>query len=202
MAPHRARTVLAALALGAAVTVSGCDGGSGSSANSPATVENSPTPSPGASTPPSDESSAPGGIARPSWCTTEALSVSLRRGDSGAGQRYASLVLTNSSAAPCRTQGWPGLQLAGPHGEDIPTEAVRDDGTPSQAVTLSPGGRATALLHWTAVPGQDDPADGRCPGPASLHVIPPDERTSKSTPWRLGEVCGGGEIDVRPLLPG
>lgn len=203
MAPHRARTVLAALAVGAAVTVSGCDGGSGSSANSPATVERSETQSPGASTSPAPtDGSGTGGVARPAWCTTADLSVSLRPGDSGAGQRHASLVLTNSSTEPCRTQGWPGLQLAGSHGEDIPTEAVRDHGAPSEAVTLSPGGRATAQLHWTVVPGQDDPPDGRCPEPASLHVIPPDERTSKSTPWRLSEVCGGGEIDVRPLLPG
>lgn len=221
MAVHHARSVLAALALGAAVTVSGCTAGSGPSANSPASVDGSdsgsPT-SPGAPDAGAADSQAPeaqdaegdvrtrpggsGSEARPRWCTTDALSVSLRPGQPAAGNRYAGLVLTNSSSSACRTQGWPGLQLTGEDGEKIPTEVVRDHSTPSRPLTLAPGGHASARLHWTVVPGEGDPADGKCPGPAAVRVIPPDQRTAKSAPWKLGEVCGGGEIDVRSLLPG
>ncbi|WP_314173614.1 DUF4232 domain-containing protein [Streptomyces winkii] len=221
MAVHHARSVLAALALGAAVTVSGCTAGSGSSSNSPASVDgtdsgstSSPRPSaPGDAGPKGPEAQGaeddgggrPGSgdaASRTRWCTTKALSVSLRPGQPAAGNRYADLVLTNSSSAACRTQGWPGLQLTGEDGEKIPTDAVRDHSTPSEPITLSPGGRASARLHWTVVPGKDDPADGKCPGPAALRVIPPDQRTAKSAAWKMGEVCGAGQIDVRPLLPG
>ncbi|QPP10067.1 DUF4232 domain-containing protein [Streptomyces bathyalis] len=220
MAAHHARSVLAALALGAAVTVSGC-AGSASSSNSPASVDGtdsgstaSPGPSdsvgsaqaPGAQDAPGDDRGRPGGSGsgadRPRWCTTEALTVSLRPGQPAAGNRYAALVLTNSSSAACRTQGWPGLQLTGANGGKIPTKVVRDHSVPSRQLTLSPGGHATARLHWTVVPGEGDPDDGRCPEPKAVRVIPPDQRTARTASWKSGEVCGAGEIDVRPLLPG
>jgi uncharacterized protein DUF4232 len=222
MATHHARSVLAALALGVAVTVSGCATGSASSSNSPASVDgrgsdsatspraqNSGATAPrttGAQNAKGDDRSRPGGSgsgqSRTRWCTTDALSVSLRPGQPAAGNRYAALVLTNSSSAACRTQGWPGLQLTGEGGKKIPTEVVRDHSTPSRPLTLSPGGHASARLHWTVVPGKGDPSDGRCPVPKAVRVIPPDQRTARSAPWKMAEVCGAGKIDARPLLPG
>jgi hypothetical protein len=222
MGAHHARSVLAAIALGAAVTVSGCTAGSGSSNASPASVDGADSgsaSSPGASGQNSDSGrppraqgaeaddggrpSGPGGEeSRPRWCTTDALSVSLRPGQPAAGNRYAALVLTNSSSHTCRTQGWPGLQLTGEDGGKIPTRVVRDHSTPSPQLTLSPGGSASARMHWTVVPSEGDPADGKCPGPAAMRVIPPDQRASKSASWKMGEVCGAGKLDVRPLLPG
>lgn len=216
MADHHVRSVLAALALGAAVTLSGCTGGSAasssSSSDSPASVdgtERGAAPS-GDPTAQATEGNKPGGGSadsgtsggRPPWCSTDALSVSLEPGQPAAGNRYAALVLTNSSSSACRTQGWPGLQLTGEAGEEIPTEVVRDRSVPSRQLTLSPGGKASARLHWTVVPGEGDPSDGRCPDPRAVRVIPPDQRTAKSADWSLGEVCGAGELDVRPLLPG
>ena len=157
-------------------------------------------------TPDDDDRGRPGdsgsGTDRPRWCTTEALSVSLRPGQPAAGNRYAALVLTNSSSAACRTQGWPGLQLTGEDGGKIPTRVVRDHSVPSTQLTLSPGGHASARMHWTVVPGGGDPDDGRCPEPKAVRVIPPDQRTARTAAWKLGEVCGAGELDVRALLPG
>ncbi|OEV31406.1 hypothetical protein AN219_05310 [Streptomyces nanshensis] len=213
MAGHHARSVLAALAIGAAVTLSGCAGGSASSSSSdsPASVDGPGSGSaapqkPGSQNAEDDGARRPEGSgdsqSRPPWCTTKALSVSLVPGQPAAGNRYAALVLTNSSPAACRTQGWPGLQLTGEDGGKIPTEVVRDDSTPSRQLTLSPGGKASARLHWTVVPGEGDPSDGKCPDPEAVRVIPPDQRTAKSAQWKLGEVCGAGELDVRPLLPG
>lgn len=213
MADHHARSVLAALTLGAAVTLSGCAGGSAtsSSSDSPASVDGAdrgpaPPSEPAGRDVESGKPGATGGSgdpgSRPQWCSTEALSVSLAPGQPAAGNRYAALVLTNSSPSACRTQGWPGLQLTGEAGEKIPTEVVRDRSVPSRPLTLSPGGKASARLHWTVVPGEGDPSDGRCPDPRAVRVIPPDEHTAKAADWRLGEVCGAGELDVRPLLPG
>jgi Protein of unknown function (DUF4232) len=87
----------------------------------------------------------------------------------------------------------------GADGEKIPTEVVRDESEPSRPLTLAAGERSSARLHWTVVPSQGDPADGKCPEPGSVRVIPPDQRTAKSAVWKLGEVCGTGEIDVLPL---
>jgi len=108
-------------------------------------------------------------------------------------------VLTNTSGAACRTQGWPGLQLTDSGGGRIPTHVVRDRSRPARQLTLSPGERATAPLHWTAVPGEGDPSDGNCPEPKAVQVIPPDQRTSDSARWSLGDVCGAGRIEVRAL---
>lgn len=133
------------------------------------------------------------------WCTTSALSATLRPGSPGAGQRYATLVLTNTSDSPCRTRGWPGLQLVGGDGTKLPTHVVRDHGTPARVLTLAPGEDARSELRWTVVPGEGDPPDGNCPTPAGLQVIPPDQRTADRTPWRGDAVCGGGRVHERPL---
>lgn len=218
MAANHARSVLAAIVLGAALTSTGCTAGTGSSSNTPASVGNAESRTSGSQERPGGPGSAApqatkaqdaegkdgsgdsaGSQKRPPWCTTGSLSVSLRPGQPAAGSRYAALVLTNSSGTACRTQGWPGLQLIGADGERIPTEAVRDHSSPSRPLTLAPGRHASARLHWTVVPSEGDPADGKCPDPRKLRVIPPDQRTAKSAKWDMGTVCGTGEIDVLPL---
>ncbi|MFG3257717.1 DUF4232 domain-containing protein [Streptomyces sp. NPDC048172] len=136
------------------------------------------------------------------WCGTGQLKVSLRSLESGAGQRYAALVLTNSSDAPCRTRGWPGLQLTKDDGGKIPTTTARDRASASPQFTMRPGDRAWSRLHWTVVPGTGDPADGTCPEPGTLRVIPPDQRRALQTEWKLGTVCGGGEVDETALRLG
>ncbi|MFC4497191.1 DUF4232 domain-containing protein [Streptomyces ovatisporus] len=219
MAKNHARSALAALAVGAALAATGCTAGAASSTDRPASVgetdsaphgsrDGSAESAPVQQTPQStegqgrgqDEPGSGGKIKkRPPWCTTDALSVSLRPGRPAAGNRYGTLALTNSSGTPCRTQGWPGLQLTRSDGGPIPTEVVRDRSRPSRPLTLAAGEQASARLHWTVVPSQGDPANGKCPEPAKLRVIPPDQRTAKSTSWKLGTVCGAGEIDVLPL---
>jgi hypothetical protein len=149
------------------------------------------------------DSGAAAGGGRAPWCATDALSASVRPLDSAAGQRYAALVLTNTSGAACRTQGWPGLQLATGDGTALPTETVREEGQDSHPLTIEPGGSAWARLHWTVVAGEDDPADGDCgPAPAELRVIPPDQEEATAAGWDLGEVCGAGRIEERPLAEG
>jgi len=217
MATHHARSVLAALAIGAALTATGCTTAPAST-NTPASAESTAPDGSDAEEPPAEsQSAAPQGTkaqgaegegrpgdsgadkSRPPWCVTDDLTVSLRPGQPAAGNRYATLTLTNSSGTACRTQGWPGLQLTGKGGEKIPTVVARDHSKPSGLVTLAPGARASARLHWTVVPSEGDPSDGRCPEPKAMRVIPPDQRAAKSVSWKLGTVCGAGEIDVLPL---
>ncbi|UED88178.1 DUF4232 domain-containing protein [Streptomyces profundus] len=123
--------------------------------------------------------------------------------DAGAGNRYAALVLTNTTDASCRTQGWPGLELAAGDGAALPTETVRDDSRAPVPLTLAPGESAWAQLRWTVVPGSADPADGGCgPEPAALRVIPPDTYDATPADWEFGAVCGPGRIEALPLAEG
>ncbi|WP_129838165.1 DUF4232 domain-containing protein [Streptomyces sp. RFCAC02] len=137
------------------------------------------------------------------WCTGDRVSAEVTVLDSGAGQRHGALVLTNSSDAACRTQGWPGLELTGADGSALPTTTVRDESQESEPLTLQPGESAWSQLHWTIVAGEDDPADGTCgPEPAGLSVIPPDAYDATVAEWDLGPVCGQGTIEALPLAPG
>ncbi|MGH3313867.1 MAG: DUF4232 domain-containing protein [Streptomyces sp.] len=220
MATHHARSVLAALAIGAALTATGCTAGSEAPSGTAAPAEReansdaasypdaAETPAktegvvPQAPEAQSTEGNPDTGKARSPWCTTEALSASLRSGQPAAGSRYAGLVLRNSSDTTCRTQGYPGIQLTRKNGEPIRTKAVRDHSRAPQPLTLAPGDRVSARLRWTVVPSEGDPADGRCPNPAALRVIPPDQRAADTTTWRLGPVCGTGKVRVLPLQAG
>ncbi|MDT0343840.1 DUF4232 domain-containing protein [Streptomyces litchfieldiae] len=148
------------------------------------------------------ESDAPTPAEEPAWCSHDALTASVTPLEPGAGNRYAALVLTNSASEPCRTQGWPGLQLTAGDGDEIPTTTVRDDSAEPVELTLEPGGSAWARLHWSAVPGAEDPADGCGPDPAVLNVIPPDEYSPTTASWELGSVCGAGRIEAQPLAEG
>lgn len=225
----RARPALAVAAAAVALITAGCAQsptpsgsaspsdraeGSRSASSVPASRDGAPESGRGsapASTPSSAPASVPSAGGAPSgqasrqaggfpWCSPGALSASLRGLDAGAGNRYAALVFTNTSQEPCRTRGWPGLQLASEGGTKIPTETQRDRSVTARPFTLKPGDRAWSRLHWTVVPGTGDPAS--CPEPATLRAIPPDERGSLAADWKLGTVCGGGEIEATALRTG
>jgi uncharacterized protein DUF4232 len=192
MATHPLRAA-ACLAL-AAVMAAGCAESGDSGDEDP--------PGDSSSAPPGGQAGSGGPPARPSWCATGELSAALNPLNAAAGNRYAALVLTNTSDAACRTQGWPGLQLTTDDGEAIPTTTVRDrSGSPVQ-ITIQPGESAWSQLHWTIVPGEADPAGGCGPDPAALRVIPPDERDATGAEWELGAVCDAGRIEALPLAEG
>ncbi|MEV6105281.1 DUF4232 domain-containing protein [Streptomyces sp. NPDC051940] len=140
---------------------------------------------------------------RPAWCATAALKGSLRLLNPAAGNRYTALVLTNVSDSPCRTQGYPGLQLVAADGRDLPTLVVRDRTVTPVQLTVRPGAAIWARLNWSQVPGTGDSTTGPCQRAAAvLEVIPPDQRTHTDVRWPFGEVCSSGRISVRPLAAG
>ncbi|MDJ1135694.1 DUF4232 domain-containing protein [Streptomyces iconiensis] len=224
------RPALATLAVAAALLAAGCgqssspsgsvspSDGAGSSRPadpSPGTkgesaagdgAAGSAAPSSAPATAPSPEGEGTTGPSRQAagfpWCSPGALSVALREMEPAAGNRYAALVFTNTSNEPCRTSGWPGLQLTSDAGRTIPTDTERDRSVRSRPLTLKPDDRAWSRLHWTVVPGTGDPADGACPEPGALRVIPPDERGQLTADWKLGTVCGAGEIEATALRTG
>ena len=155
-------------------------------------------PSSGTSSPPATASTASG-----TRCRAGDLSAALIARDSAAGNRYATLVLTNTSRRTCTVFGYGGLQLADASRHPIPTIQRRDPMHPPSLIRLEPGIKASALLHWSAVPHAGESMTGPCePTPALLLVIPPDERVQIAVRWQFGPVCGRGAIDQWAYAPG
>jgi len=135
--------------------------------------------------------------AAPARCRTTGLRARVGRQDAGAGNRYAPLVLTNTSGKTCWVYGFVGLVLIDGRGDALRTRTRRESVTPHR-VTLRPGASAHARLHWTVVPTGHET---RCPSSARLMIIPPDEVAHLEVPFKA-TVCDDGRIDARPMAPG
>ncbi len=135
--------------------------------------------------------------AAPQRCRTTGLRARVGRQDPGAGNRYAPLVLTNTSGKTCWVYGFVGLVLIDGRGDVLRTRTRRESVTPHR-VTLRPGASAHARLHWTVVPSGHET---RCPTSARLMIIPPDEVAHLEVPFSA-TVCDDGRIDARPMAPG
>ncbi|MBB2743275.1 DUF4232 domain-containing protein [Microbispora sp. NBRC 16548] len=135
--------------------------------------------------------------AAPERCRTTGLRARVGRQDPAAGNRYAPLVLTNTSGKTCWVYGFVGLVLIDGRGDVLRTRTRRESVTPHR-VTLRPGASAHARLHWTVVPSGHET---RCPSSARLMIIPPDEVAHLEVPF-TATVCDDGRIDARPMAPG
>ncbi len=138
-------------------------------------------------------------------CLISQLSASLIDGTAGAGQRYATLVFTNTSSRACLMFGYVGMQLLTNNGVAmLPTNVVRNEGVAKAEITLpANGGQAFTTLHWSVVSGVGEPQDVQCqPTPDTVQITPPDEGDFLVQPWALGFVCQMGTIDVNPMRLG
>jgi hypothetical protein len=131
--------------------------------------------------------------ATPSECTTAQLSAQLKPGSPGAGQRYATVVLTNRSASTCTERGYGGLALLGAPGQGVPTDLRRVASPAPTTVTLAPGASVRSLLHWGVVPAGNEGATCE-PTATAVVVTPPDQTTAALQPWSFGPVCQHGLI--------
>ncbi len=133
-------------------------------------------------------------------CHTEDLRAYLIAGSPGAGQRYATLELMNTSHHACHTYGHVGLQLLGAHGSQVATDTVWDSTTTSRRVVLAPGAAATAQLHWSAIQSNGDQTGPCVTAPTHIEITPPDTTSSLTLKWSGGTVCERGRIDVTALV--
>ena len=118
------------------------------------------------------------------------------RGSPGAGQRYATIVLTNAGTRTCTVLGYGGVGLYAADGTALPTHQVRVPSPAPQTVLVRPGISVSSQLHWSVVAGAGDAQTGACqPVAATLRIIPPDETTALAVPWTGDPVCEGGTID-------
>jgi hypothetical protein len=135
-------------------------------------------------------------------CRASQLRGSFGGFDAGAGQRYVTLKLWNSSRTSCALQGYPGVSLIGPGQQPIPSESVPTTTSPGTPLTIRPGRRVSSTLHWIGIPLSDEQQIGPCePTPASAHVLAPGDSQYLLITWSFGPVCGHGQIDTSPLEP-
>jgi hypothetical protein len=127
-------------------------------------------------------------------CVAGQLQGSLQEGSPGAGQRYATLVVKNTSTTTCTLFGYGGLGLYLMSGAPLPTDAQRVLQPGPASISLAPGETAKENLHWTVVPTgtEGNPCQ---PTPEQLRVIPPDDTNQISIVWTYGPVCDKGRID-------
>ena len=136
-------------------------------------------------------------------CHTSELTGSLVPGDPGAGQRHATLVLTDTGGETCTIDGYGGIGLVDAAGRALPTKQVRVASPAPKLITLRPGATVRAQLQWGAVPGTGDSTTGDCqPTAAALQVVPPDETDALRVAWSGGPVCEGGTIQQQAYVAG
>lgn len=189
-----------ALVLGACGTEQ--NAGSGNTeppSNPPSPVETTPTPPTTTDTmttvptTPQPETSAPNQERK---CTAPVLSGTVEPGEPGAGNRYATLVVTNTGTEPCTLWGYGGLELVDATGKALPTNVTRQPDPAPALVELPPDAMAAKNLHWTVVATGNEPVDGPCqPEATGARVIPPDGTEPFDVTFAFGSVCGGGKID-------
>jgi hypothetical protein len=134
------------------------------------------------------------------------LSASIRPGSPGAGQRYAWIVLTNTTRAGCLIEGYGGMALQGKPGVGVPTDLVRLATPAPTSFLLGPGESASSFLHWSAVQGIGEPVRSSAPNcepiAVTALVTPPDQTRSIIVPWTFGPVCEHGMINQEAYAPG
>jgi hypothetical protein len=207
----RLATVAACCAMALALGACSSDGDSGddttASPSVPTTTSATATPSDttATSTPTATTSSgspSPTGDAAVARCRTSDVRVTVRDLDSGAGRRYAEVVLTNATGSQCRVEGYGGLQLLDASRNPVPSRLVRLTRPAARPVVLDPGGSATSQISFSVVPTDGDARRGPCqPEPAFALVTPPDQKKSTRITWNLGPVCDQGRIEQRSYQP-
>jgi hypothetical protein len=135
-------------------------------------------------------------------CSTPDLAAQLKGGGAGAGQRYATMVLTNTSGRTCSVHGYGGMALLGAPRQGVPTDLRRNASPAPATVTLVPGGSARSLLHWAVVPAVDENGTACEPTAVAAVVTPPNQTTAALRPWTFGPVCQHGQIFQNAYVPG
>ena len=123
-------------------------------------------------------------------CSTDQLKGGLGETQSGAGQRYTIVVLTNTGTKACDLRGFPGVSLLDANGKQIGEPASRE-GSEGATISIAPGASASTTLHTSAagLGAQCDPTS------AQLRVYPPDN-TASLTITAAYSACGGFRVST------
>ncbi|MEX1218064.1 MAG: DUF4232 domain-containing protein [Acidimicrobiales bacterium] len=177
---------IAATAIAISLTLSSCGSGNNSSSSSSTSqASGSSTTATGPATTSTLSST---------HCSTAQLRGSLGETQSGAGQRYTALILTNTGTKACDLRGFPGVSLLDASAKEIGQPASRE-GSEGPLVSIAPGQSASASLHTSAA-GLGATCE---PTATQIKVYPPDNTASLSIQAAYS-ACGG--FRVTTLIPG
>jgi hypothetical protein len=194
------------LTLLAAVALAGCGGAATTVATR--TVASSSTnatgtataPSPTASSTPTTTTSPTS--SRPGACVAADLALSFLGGQGATGHGELGFLLRNTTAAGCRTYGYPGVQFLDRSGAPLPTASTRTThdffgSTPLAALVVAPGASVSFRLGVTHGAG----SSAGCTTAYGLQVIAPDDTATLHVSIPQGAYeCG--TTTVSPLRPG
>lgn len=188
-----------------AVLVAGCsgDGGAGTAAppaptgeptssepttSAPTADQTTPAPAPAPTRPVRPTATAPasGGVR----CHTADLDLGLGPVDGAAGHRNGLVELVNASGRRCVIQGFGGLAFLDAARRPLPIRITRDGPAPVPSLLAGRGAVASKPIQWGVIPTGADTDPARCPTPAYVSVIPPDETVPLTVRWPFGVVCG------------
>lgn len=180
------RNVLAGISLAAvlAIGVGACSSGNDNASSSKDTSTTAST----AATTTTVPSTNP--TVSSTHCATTQLKGGLGETQSGAGQRYTVLVLTNTGTKACELRGFPGVSLLDANGKQIGEPASRE-GTEGATVSIAPGASASTTLHTSAA-GMGAQCD---PSSSQIRVYPPDN-TASLTIAASYSACGGFRVST------
>jgi hypothetical protein len=130
-------------------------------------------------------------------CATSTLRLALGAQGAAAGTLYQTLVFTNTGTAPCSVLGYPGVSFLDASGDQLGKPARRDTAERPHRVTLSPGGKAHAVVGMPQATACQE-ADSR-----AVRVYPPGQTESLHAQWHQ-QVCTNDEArpSVGPVQPG
>lgn len=130
------------------------------------------TPAPEAAvTPEAAPPPAPGPVAG-APCAGASLTLEVVSQDAGAGSRFATLGLRNTSTVFCTLQGYPDIQLIGEDGQPrSPFRIEQTSGADPALVTLEPGGQAWFDMRTTAVAGEVPGETEPCPATKAIRFM-------------------------------
>lgn len=120
--------------------------------------------------------------------------MSVGRQDSGAGNRYQPIILTNHSQAACTLQGYPTVSLVDNTGNAIAGAGTDEPGSTEKVTLTAHGGRASFALH--AAGDGDSP---NCSNSKALDVW--DGGKNVGTVFVSLEVCNG-TFGILPYVTG
>ncbi len=137
----------------------------------------------------------------PGRCPTGSLSGAVTGSSGAAGTVETTVALRSMSASTCVLGGYPGLQLLGPGGADLPTNVQRQGSYPFTAmapatVTLVAGQSAYFNIGYSDVPVAGETS---CPQSAALEITPPGATDHLQVAAVLAP-CSGGTLVVSPVF--
>lgn len=181
------------------LAVAACGRGAGAGTSPGATPSGSPTSIPTIGTTPTPTPApapTPTATAGTSGCQPSQLSLSTGARNAGTGSVQEVFIFTNIGAAPCQLFGYPGMQMLGSGGQQIPTKVVRMQSTEA-TVTLAPGATASFLAQWHDQTGYMTP----CATSQSVQVTPPNDTTQLTVAAAI-QACPDGTINVNAVVAG